>query len=291
MPEGLSAVWGSVMKIAVRRLLLSPPVDADVVSWKSRVNAAGGTVSSATVSALTRFTKACKSAGVWDKLSRVNLFCGDQLTAALVPLKVGSGSATDTNVNFVSGDYTEATGITGNGSSKLISTGLLASSLTYTDVHLALYVSGRETVPTRGFIGNTDAASASAPIFMLYIGGSPTSASLGQNNTTPTNCSIAVAGSASCFEVMSSRSATLTTLYRNGASVGTNTATKTGMSSGVIELFCVSYGTTGTPSSRSLYSGMTGRGYSIGTGLTASEVAAYNTIMEQFQDALGRGVQ
>lgn len=275
----------------IGRLRAQANYDPAAMDWYARVLTAGGTASATTVAAVSKFAAQCRLAGIWTKLNRVNLFCGGQLTAALVPLKVGAGSATDTNINFVSGDYTEATGLTGNGSSKLISTGLLASSLTYTDVHLALYVSNRETVPTRGFIGNADAASASAPISMLYIGGSPTSASLGQNNTTPTNCSIAVAGSASCFEVMSSRSATLTTLYRNGASVGTNTATKTGMSSGVIELFCASYGTTGTPSSRNLYSGMTARGYSIGTGLTASEVAAYNTIMEAFQDALGRGVQ
>jgi len=41
----------------------------------------------------------------------------------------------------------------------------------------------------------------------------------------------------------------------------------------------------------STYSSATLAGYSIGTGLTASEISAYNTIMETFQDALNRGVQ
>jgi hypothetical protein len=62
--------------------------------WASRVVANGGTVSSSTLAAVKNFIQDCIAAGVWEKLVRINLFCGDWL-AALVPLKTGGGFDTD----------------------------------------------------------------------------------------------------------------------------------------------------------------------------------------------------
>lgn len=73
------------------------------------------------------FVRRCVLTGIWSSLSRVNLFLGG-LSGCAVPLVNTSGGTTDTLTNFVSGDYGDATGLTGNGTSKYIDTGLQLSS-------------------------------------------------------------------------------------------------------------------------------------------------------------------
>jgi len=267
------------MKTALR-LLLAPPIDSDVIGWKSRVIAAGGTVSSGTVLALSRFSKACKAAGLWDKLNRVNLFCGDQLAAALIPLKVGSGSATDTNVNFVSGDYTEATGITGNGSSKYLNTGVAQNALTAASRHLSVYARVRGTNTFRGVIGSRTGASTNQWAISTL---NPVSTAGYQSSSTATGASFSPVPAGF---IVGSGTDTSSVLYSAGSSVNTTAVAAATPSANALFVFAVNVD--GTAAS---YSNDTLAGYSIGTGLTASEVSAYNTIMEQFQDALGRGVQ
>src|SRR6478736_153668 len=130
-----------------------PGVDGDAVAWAIAVLAAGGTYSVSTLAAVSNFCVSAKAASLWTKLNRVNLFCGDQLAAALVPLKVGGGSATDTNVNFVGGDYTEATGLTGNGTTKYLRTGHVLTSLPAQSTSLGVYCRTQVFGATAVFMG------------------------------------------------------------------------------------------------------------------------------------------
>lgn len=250
-------------------------LDRDALDWASRVSAVGGSVSNSTRKAVSAFAKQCKTAGIWDKIIRVNLFCGDSLTACLVPLKVGGGNATDTNVNYVAGDYTEATGLTGNGSSKYLRTGLIPSaSLTLNSLHAALY--------NRSGLGSRGDMSAGPSDFYM--------------NATFTDGKIyAVFGSSIVSAVltppyglllMTRTAANALAIYQNGVSVGSNASAGGALAS--TEYYVSAFNAGGTPSS---FSTAALAGYSMGAGLTAGEVSIYNTIMEQFQDSLGRGVQ
>ena len=106
----------------------------DAASWRTRVVANGGSVSSSTFQAVEVFCRSIESAGLRDRFYRLNLFAGSNLSAALVPLFRGPslggtqfGNTTDTNTNFVSGDYVEtgaSGGLIGNGSTKHLATGL-----------------------------------------------------------------------------------------------------------------------------------------------------------------------
>lgn len=87
--------------------------------WRNRVIANGGTVSGSTLNAVSKFCRDIDAAGIRNRFYRLNLFCGNNLNACLVPLYRGTslggsqlGGSTDTNANFVSGDYTE-TGASG----------------------------------------------------------------------------------------------------------------------------------------------------------------------------------
>jgi hypothetical protein len=79
--------------------------------WRARVLANGGTFKASTLAAVSRFCFAIDAAGIRDRFYRLNLFCGDNLQACLVPLYRGPtsggtqyGTPTDINVNFVNAD-------------------------------------------------------------------------------------------------------------------------------------------------------------------------------------------
>lgn len=121
-------------------------VHPEAAAWRTAVTSNGGSVSGTTLSAVDKFCKAIDTAGIRDRFYRLNLFCGTGLSAALVPLYRGPsrtgtqhGNTTDTNNNFVSGDYAEtgATGgLKGDGSTKYLATGLPMTFLGSNQLHM-----------------------------------------------------------------------------------------------------------------------------------------------------------
>ena len=71
------------------------PSDVDATDWVARVQANGGTVSAATQAAVTAFASAAKANGYWSKFVRLNLMCGNQLAAMVVPLVKALDPAVD----------------------------------------------------------------------------------------------------------------------------------------------------------------------------------------------------
>lgn len=138
----------------------------DARNWLSQVTTNGGTVSAATLTAVSTFCAAISSAGIRDRFYRLNLLCGNSdnsLYAVRTPLYRGPsltgtqyGNTLDTNVNFVAGDYAEGTGLKGNASTKYLNTGLNVTTLPDSKSrHLAFYmnelpVSGDQN----GFMGS-----------------------------------------------------------------------------------------------------------------------------------------
>ena len=118
-------------------------VHPEAASWRTRVVANGGSVSATTMQAVDRFCRSIDSAGIRDRFYRMGIFAGSNLNAALVPLYRGPslggtqyGDATDTNNNFVAGDYAESNGLKGNGSTKYLATGLPMTFLGTNQLHL-----------------------------------------------------------------------------------------------------------------------------------------------------------
>ena len=91
----------------------------EAIAWRTAAVANGGTVSGSTLSAVSKFCASIDAAGIRDRFYRLNLLCGSNLSAALVPLYRGPsrtgtqyGNTTETNSGFVGGDYSE-TGASG----------------------------------------------------------------------------------------------------------------------------------------------------------------------------------
>src|SRR5687768_7004111 len=95
--------------------IIEPGGDSDVLAYAANIAAAGSTISPTHLAAVNTFVAGCKADNTWSKLKDVGTFTGTNLTAALVKLKSLSGTSY-TNVGFADGDYTETTGLKGNGS-------------------------------------------------------------------------------------------------------------------------------------------------------------------------------
>lgn len=253
---------------------------AETTDWQAAVIAIGGTISPATLAAVNARIVAAKAHGYWDKFLRYNGFAGDQLAAAQVPWKVGGGNAVDTLVNFVGGDYSPTTGLTGNAGNKHLRTGVLANALTLNDTRLAVY--NRTSGATGGnvHIGATDGANV-LNLLAPYSDGTVYS---DHYTVAAGRVSVAITGAAGC--IAGTRTAANShTIYRNGAEVATSATT--GGALPALELFIFAQnqsGSPGLPSNHALAS------YAISAGFTAQQEADYAADEQAYQTLMGRQV-
>jgi hypothetical protein len=269
-------------------------VHPDAGSWRSRAVANGGIVSATTLKAVDTFCRAIDSAGLRGRFFRLSLMCGSNLAACLTPLYRGQsvsgtqfGGTTDTNYNFVSGDYVETGstgGLLGNGSNKSLQTGLFLGDIaTPYDAHCAVYWSGTDPVSTSRWLGtffdgifmcetssNSVGGRASENVFMSGTITATGTAQQGQHITTRTADNDA-------------------RHFRNGSSIvqRTTSITSSFTSTASLAVFGAatdSVGGVNSPISRRISA------YSFGKGFSVSQAAAYYTALQAFQTALSRNV-
>jgi hypothetical protein len=287
--QALGTKWG---------ITLAPQVsNADAQDWVNRVYANGGTVSASTAAAVNTLCDSLDAASLRDRFYRLNLFCGTGLNAALVPLYRGPslggtqyGGATDTNNAFVGvgTDYAEtgATGgLTGNGSTKYLNTGFNVDQLPgAANCHLSSFITGTQDIASARtlvgvlFNGTTDRyrlflqlSGSTAPNYGIQTELGKANSAIA-NNRTNTNGGLILA---------SRTSTTLLTLYDDAVSIGT-TETSTAETTSASPFFV--FARNGPVE---YYNGRMAA-YSIGAGMDAPQVTAYNTAMQAFQSAMGR---
>jgi hypothetical protein len=271
---------------------------ADADDWAARVVANGGSVSSSTMDAVYRLCMQLSSSNLRDRFYRLNLFCGSNLNAALVPLYRGPslggtqyGNATDTNNAFVGvgTDYAEtgaSGGLTGNGSTKYLNTGFNVDQLPgAANCHLSSFITGTQDITSvRTLVGTifngvTDryrlflrTDSSTPPNYTLQIDLGKSEGVL-QTNRTNTSGGLLVG---------SRTSTTNLSLYANGASAGAPNTNAVAETTGASPFFVFARN-----GPTEYYNGRMAA-YSIGAGMTAAQVTAYNTAMQAFQSAMGR---
>ena len=129
-----------------------PTLHPEAIAWAKSATTNGGVVTSRSLRAVSQFCGDIDRAGIRGKFLRLSLVCGGNLAAARTPLYRGAspggtqyGEAIDLNIGpFTSGDYSESTGLQGNGSSKAFDTGLTIGTLgtfglTAESVHMSVY--------------------------------------------------------------------------------------------------------------------------------------------------------
>ena len=269
----------------------------DAASWASRVVANGGSVGSS-LPAVNTFCKAIAAAGIRDRFYRLNLFCGASnaaLDAVRTPLFRGPslsgtqhGNTTDTNANFVAGDYAEtgaSGGLTGNGSTKYLATGLVPfnSGMTEQNYHNSGYFNA--TINTNGeFVSASDTRTAA--FFPAFTTNGMYARFGGPSNSGLENATLAARNG----HLIGSRSGGAGVGYRNGVNLASGNVTSGSQAFSTSQppaLFVFARNAAGTPSTY-----FTGRAcmYSVGIQFTDAQALAFYTAVQAFQTALGRQI-
>jgi hypothetical protein len=268
--------------------------------WVGRVIGNGGSVSATTAQAVSDFCTAIDAAGIRDRFYRLNLFCGNNLPAALVPLYRGQsvsgtqfGNTTDFNNGpFVSGDYAETgstAGLKSDGSTKYLNTGFKApaASLSATGFHLSCYVQGVEAGgSSRIFIGNaTNRVGINLTTAIGWVTSGAVSSGVIADTSFPDGGSTDRQG----LLLAATNGSRESTYYNDATPVVSQTSTQVDFETGTGDEFTIA--ARNFVGAIQLYSlNKRFRAYSLGAGMSASQVAAFNTAMQAFQAALGRNL-
>jgi hypothetical protein len=270
-------------------------VHPEAASWRTRVVANGGSVSTTTMQAVDRFCRSIDAAGIRDRFYRLSLFAGTSLNAALVPLYRGQslggtqfGNATDTNANFVSGDYVEtgaSGGLQGNGSSKSLNTGLAPSAMPGTSRHLSFYANTVASADFTTYLGCREGGAQSGQWFLAWRAGSAALNlyALGTNSTFDLG---SVANHTAAF-YLATNDTSAGYYYRNGTSADTTDTGRTPLAGSTrnVTVFALNFESgVGTQANARM------SGYSIGEYMTAAQSLAFYNAMQTFQTALSRNV-
>jgi hypothetical protein len=272
-------------------------VHPEANAWRTAVVANGGSVSGSTMKAVSSFCAAIDAAGIRDRFYRLNLFAGTGLNACLVPLYRGTsrtgtqyGNTTDTNTNFVSGDYVE-TGATGGlkglrTSTKRLDTGLAPAEFSGHNFHASAYECATTDSSFDASLGGYRVANSAG--FYIGTGGSATTYTFSQVNNAIDKASGDITA-----HMMAVQTGNRTgVLYRNGSSASTtyvgggNTSSDWSLVTWGVAVFASQTSAGGF----SDYSSARLGAYSIGIAMNGTQAAAFYTAMQALQTALTRNV-
>lgn len=195
-------------------------LDPEAWDWMGRVTGNGGNYTSLSVVAQDTFFKIIKAGGVRPLIYHCNNYLGTGLLSCAVPAIKDKGNTVDTMTNFVAGDYSESTGLTGNGTSKHIDTGLnlLSHIPSVNSLSLAAYIrtNTQESKITMGAVTSGNSSS----LAYLYI---RDTSNIRKGVACAENGARADGTSSLGLWHVSRTSSSLIKLYNNGASLASDT--------------------------------------------------------------------
>jgi hypothetical protein len=312
-----------------------------IQDWINRINSIGGVLPTPAVQdACINLLITLNSLGITSKILRLNLFCGGDWKASLVPLIVKSGVGLGYDYNgiyapnsttqgpFGASDWSLTTGfnassnatyqsggsVVGNTNSntlKIIDTTVPnnISAMANYSVHFANYIAatssagtinintyiGVSTVSVQNYTfqpaytGNTGSTSR----FNCYTQNSSSTAggTLVTNYTSPLGFHVGTRTSATYASI--SKNATFQAFRSGSYNPNTNTSTAPSLDYGTFMVFGRGSGSSTTPNYgvSKVIANVTDIGmymYSIGTGLTETDVANYYSAIQAFNTAIGR---
>lgn len=260
--------------------LYNDPND-EATSWADfAVPRNGGTVSAATKGYAATFITALKTAGIRSKILRLNLYAGSSLAACLTPIIRDVGGFFDISTGFVSGDYSESTGLQGDTSNgKYLNTMVIPSEhLFLNDFHLGFY-NRTSTNEARIPVGASNTAATEVTYCLCGYSGS----SYWNAWNSVTQISAADANGRGFY--LGVRDASERRLYKAGTSL-VNSATLGGARpSFPIFVHCYNFNGAASDSTSRILAG-----YTIGKALTSTEATAFSAAWQAFQTSLGRQV-
>jgi hypothetical protein len=251
--------------------------DADAQTFFSAQATAGNSLSSANKTAFNDFIVGLKNDGVWTKITQMQFLAFGSFNYDKINIKSpGTYNFTSTNGTV---SYTTS-GESGNASNGYINTGLNPSTaFGNSNIHIATY--SRTNSSTVGFDAGASQASTASQV--ILASGWGTARTRIDDDAVQVDATTSSLG----FFVGDRTSSTLLTLYKNGSNVGTSTTISAhGLPN--VNIYLHAYNGDGTAG---LFIDRQLSFYSVGTHLSSTDVANYNSRVEALMDAYGIGVQ
>ena len=257
-------------------------VDSDVSGFVSRVYTAGGTLSYTEVTATETLVASMKSYGIWSKMKAIYPMVGASSAACSQNLKSSSFTG-----SFSSGWTFASTGVTPNGTSAYMNTGLSPTvALTNYSAHSSIY--NRLTGGNSGFeMGITNSGGGYNQEFLLatYRGGESISAFYDYGVAAGEVKVASISGKG--FFNGSITSNTLQKLYKNGTAIGNKTLTNNTTPSN----YPIYIGAVNNQNSGAVEYNTNQYAFaSIGDGLNDTEASNFYTAVQTFNQTLNRQV-
>lgn len=264
------------MKTAQLVAILGGGLDPDVQAFAAYIGSVGSTINYGSLQAVSTAVKQMKGAGLWTSLRVWAPMVGNDLGAARVQFLITSAGVVTfsqaTNANFVAGDWVESVGLTGNGTTKYLNTGV--------EAYYPVGGLGGIWAGTWDFSGNGGFAGAyqSTPIdqYVLRTGSGLRYGRYGKN-TVAGGVSDGGAGTFSIDRF----SNVLLTYFEKGVAVAT-TATATTAEQTAFPIFVFSLNVGGT-ASVFLPATAIVRGYWLQQAMTAAQVPTLHAILAELQ--------
>jgi hypothetical protein len=275
--------------MAMNPRLLRPTasgVHPEAAAWRSAVVANGGSVSASTMRAVSTFCAAIDAAGIRDRFYRLSLLCGDNLTAARVPLYrstafggTGLGNDIDANNSFSASDYSITGGIK-CGTSRSLDTGLAPDSADYATGHLSVWIQRTGTFGRSGLVSSWNTSFTNPALWIEYA-----SSTAAANISWYREQTVSASGITGNHLLVTRRSDTDQAWYQDGAlgAQDTVSATTTATSSVPFHIGARRVGT-----SIQSFADENITHYAIGRSMTASQITSLYNALDTFMTALGR---
>lgn len=253
--------------------------DPDYLSFYNRVITAGGSLTTTEQNATEQLVKDLKSYGIWAKMKAIYPMVGASAAACTQNLKSSSFTG-----SFSSGWTFASTGVTPNGTSAYMDTGLNPSTqLTKTTAHLSTYIRTNSNSGQPYDMGNSgDTGGIITPSYLIsryfnntaYCGIADTSYATSISSTNSLG-----------FWCGATNGSSTQKLYKNGSSIQTGTAASGGFANNNLYI-----GANNGNGTASYFSNKQTAFASIGDGLTDTEASNLYTAVQAFQTTLNRNV-
>jgi hypothetical protein len=261
-----------------------PTLNDNTYRWAyQRVPSASSSISAATLMKADRLMSGLIKYSLVSRIVRMNLMVGRTLNALKQPFITNNSAVEEVITNFVAGDYSEATGLTGDGSTKSMLCKVDLAGATFGDNDLAMAVYVRNgTNEAKVCIGVQQ--SPNDTTLMPSNGG----VTYWDSNNAATGRISAVDVNGTGYYLGSRSSSSSSVLYKNGISTA-STSNAGGSRSSVgpqVGVFCIYDSGVGQAAltTRNLSH------YAVMLGLDATQAANMSRLVIQFETAMGRNV-
>jgi len=246
--------------------------DADAQAFFDRVTAAGGSLSATEKAAVNQLVLDLKANSLWTPMKAIYPMVGASAAACAQNLKSSSFTGT-----FTSGFTFASTGVTGNGTSAYMNTGLASNgNLSLNSTHLSYY-------------SRTNNTYNAAEIGYEFGGSNQTQIIINFNNVNfdcvynAPGAGTARSGTTSAFFVVSRTSNTSVKSYRNTSIIATNSIASVSLNNSPFYVFARNSAGLIPTNRECAFS-------SIGDGLDDTQESNFYTAVQAFQTTLSRQV-